>query len=450
MNTTPTPKQNLIFGNALQFKPKDFHLALRKWADELGGVYKFRIITKDMYVVSSPAEIEYLLTNRPKKFSRSSKLSSILNEVSLNGLFTAEGSSWAKQKRLMTSSFSNKQLTTYFPKLELITNRLISHIKMNTTRLDMRNLFTRYTIDVTSSFSFGDDVNTIENSDKMSVKHLNFIFEVIGERVTKPFPTWRYIKTKKDRKLIESVSYIKNYVTEYIDKANKRMESTAVGSAPTNILEAMILAGRQEDHPFTNEELFGNVITLLLAGEDTTANVLSWCFFYLSQNPAILKELRESLAHLGKVSSMESLEDLPFLESVINETMRLKPVAPFLILENLEDTELSGHKISKNSTIVANISYNHFNSTYFESPYSFKPSRWLEQKNQNTDKVFIPFGSGARLCIGKKLSLLEMKLAIVEIVRSFDFKLDCAADEICEEFNFTLNPNKLPMIFSPL
>src|SRR5690349_5760992 len=157
----------------------------------------------------------------------------------------------------------------------------------------------RYTVDTVSGLAFGADVNTLESDDDVIQRHLDKIFPAIFRRLMAALPTWRYWKSAADRELDDSVAAIGVAIRGFVDAARKRLEDPARRAAPENLLEAMIVAADDPSSGITPNEIHGNVLTMLLAGEDTTANSLAWAIWLLYKHPECLARPRARMADLG-------------------------------------------------------------------------------------------------------------------------------------------------------
>jgi len=223
---------------------------------------------------------------------------------------------------------------------------------------------------------------------------------------------------------------------------------------PTNLIEAMIAARDTEGSGVNDSDVAGNVLTMLLAGEDTTANTLAWMIWLLSRNPAALERARAEVASvLGDErmpSRYEQLGALPYIEACANETMRLKPVAPLLILQAARPTVVAGIEIPDGQIVMCLMRPPAVNEKYFPDPQTFDPARWLEpaaKSATSAKRVAMPFGAGPRLCPGRYLAMLEMKMAMAMLLGSFELESVGTADgtEPRELMAFTMQPVGLQM-----
>jgi cytochrome P450 len=217
-------------------------------------------------------------------------------------------------------------------------------------------------------------------------------------------------------------------------------------SAPTNLIEAMIAARDSEGSGLTDGDVAGNVLTMLLAGEDTTANTLAWMIYLLSRNRAALERARDEVRGVLKTAAVpekyEDLAALPFVEACANETMRLKPVAPLIMLEAIRDTVLGELEVPRDTLLMCLMRPGPTDERRFPDAAAFDPERWFSMKANSPKRAAMPFGAGPRLCPGRYLAMLEMKMVIAMLFGGFELESVATPDgkEAREHLAFTMAP----------
>jgi cytochrome P450 len=216
---------------------------------------------------------------------------------------------------------------------------------------------------------------------------------------------------------------------------------------PANFTEAMLSSRDAEGKPFTDEVIFANGLTMLLAGEDTTAYTLAWAIHHLCDEPsaaaALRKEADTVLADGAVPTDLEQANRLAFALAVANETMRLRPVAPAPFYEPNVDVILGGIAVPKGTTIIVPTRMATRDPARFESPGEFLPNRWIagDTGGRTHDaSVHVPFGSGPRMCPGRALALLEMRIVLAAIYKTFDVERVGAGADVREHMAFTMSP----------
>ena len=306
----------------------------------------------------------------------------------------------------------------------------------------------RFTVDVTAGLAFGTDINTIESDGVVIQQHLKDIFKMLQKRLFAPFPYWHWIKFSADRALDKSIAAVSLSVREFIDAAREKMRlNQALFSEPTNLLEAMLAAQKQSQTDLSEPELAGNILTMLLAGEDTTAHSLAWLIYLLSKHPEMYLRIREEVDNILGADAVASqhaqLHKMDFTEACIHESMRLHPVAPIIGSEAVEDIVVADTAVPKGTMILLIPRVAAMSEIYFSHAADFMPERWLEPTSENNSKrVSIPFGAGPRMCPGRFLAIEEMKMVMAMLVKNFDIeRVDTPDGGHAQEFlTFTMGP----------
>jgi len=442
----PGPRGLPVLGNMLQLETSRLHLIAEDWSRKYGECFRFRIGPRQILALANPDTIATVLRERPDGFHRTERLSAIANDMGFNGLFSANGDSWRRQRPMVMASFDPKHIKTYFPALVKVTRRFERRWQRAAAAgesIDLQADLMRYTVDVTSGLAFGADINTLESDEEVIQTHLDKVFPSLFKRLMAPFPLWRWFR---DRKLDHHLQALHRAVSDFIAQARVRMEAQpALREQPTNLIEAMIAARDNPDSGLTDADVAGNVLTMLLAGEDTTANTLAWMIYLLYRHPEALRRAREEISAKGN-SILERYEDvtsLPFVDACINETMRLKPVAPIIMLQPMRDTVVGGVEVPKGTLLMCLMRAGATAEKYFAGAGAFDPARWLSGPAASSAKrVSMPFGAGPRLCPGRYLAILEMKMATAMLLSGFDIESVTTPDgrEAQEHLAFTMFP----------
>jgi cytochrome P450 len=310
----------------------------------------------------------------------------------------------------------------------------------------------RYTVDVTAGLAFGADINTTESDQEVIQAHLDKLFPMLFKRLLAPVRYWHYVKLPSDRRVGRHLIAIQRAVDGFIRAARLRLEQyPELRERPSNLIEAMIAARDSPDSQITDDEVAGNVLTMLLAGEDTTANTLAWAVWFLHRNRDAMKHARaETLTVLGDdafPSHHEQLSQLHSIEACINETMRLKPAAPLLVLETARGVLIGNLELPAHTTVICLMRPAAIDERRFADARTFRPERWLAgaggvEVDSSAKRALMPFGAGPRLCPGRYLALAEMKMVIAMLLRGFEIEAVTTPDpgEPRERMAFTMSP----------
>lgn len=459
----PGPRGIPVFGNTLQIDPARVHLQFDQWCREYGALYKLQLGKRKIVVVGDHNIVAGILRDRPDGFSRTTRLEQIWTEMGLPpGVFGANGEVWRRQRRMVMAGFDPAHVKNYFPSLQTVAQRLRGRWQKAArqhTAIDLQADLMRYTVDTIAGLAFGAEVNTLESDQDIIQQHLDKIFPALFKRIFAPIPLWRIRRSAADRSLERSIHEVMNAVDGFIAQARVRMASKPeLREHPGNLLEAMIAAADQPDSGIDDEQVAGNVLTMLLAGEDTTANTIAWMIHLLWLNPQTLVRATEEVRRVcgdSAVPTLAHMAQLDYVEACAHETMRLKPVAPQLPLETLRDIVIGDVKLPAGIVVVSLLRRDSVSDSHVANAATFAPERWLSegdpaQSASSAKRISMPFGAGPRICPGRYLALLEMKMAMATLLNGFEIQLVDTPDGLParEHLSFTMTPVGLTMQLS--
>ena len=456
----PSPSGLPLLGNLLQVKPTRFHLQLEQWCRELGPYFQLRLGRIRILVVADHAVVATVLRDRPDGFRRSIRLEQIGTEMGLlPGVFGANGDTWRAQRRMVMAGFDPAHVRGYFPAMLRVAGRLHGRWQQaaaQRTEIDLQADLMRFTVDAIAGLAFGADVNTLQSDEDVIQRHLDKIFPALARRLLAPIPLWRIWRSAADRALDRSVVEVKAAVDGFIAQARAQMQADpALREQPKNLLQAMIVAAEQPGSGITDAQVAGNVLTMLLAGEDTTANTVAWMIHLLWRNPAALARATAEVRQFAgdpATLTIDQLAQLDFVEACAHETMRLKPVAPVLPLQALRESTVGDVQVPKGTVVISLLRRDSVSDLHLPNAAAFEPERWLSeggpaQQASSAKRISMPFGAGPRICPGRYLALLEMKMAMAVLLGRFDIEAVDTPDgaEAQEHLAFTMTPVGLRM-----
>ncbi len=460
----PGPRQYPFVGNALQIRPSAMHHQLEGWARRYGPFYRLHLGRRDLLVISGHALIGAALRDRPETFRRPLYSGIIVRELGFDlGVFFVNDDLWRRQRRMVMAGFDPGHVRAYFPSLQKVTRRLqkrwLQAAESNTT-IDLQADLMRFTVDAIAGLAFGSEVNTLESDDDVIQRHLNKIFPAVFRRSLAPVRWWRYFKLPSDRALERSVAEVKAAIAGFIAQARARLQADPeLRAHPRNLLEAMVLAADEGGSGLDDHDVAGNVLVMLIAGEDTTANTLAWTLYLLQRNPEALRRAREEVLRLAPDPAAwtpEQINALAYVEACAHETMRLKPVAPMVPMQAVKDTTLGGVEVPAETIVLGLMRHDALDPRHFPDPAAFSPERWLAAESHapsatSARRVSMPFGAGPRVCPGRYLALTEMKMALAMLLATFDIAAVETGDgrEAKEHLAFTMGPEALRMRLVP-
>ena len=456
----PGPRGLPVLGNLHQIETRKFHLILEDWQRQYGDVYQIALGAERAVVIADPEMVQSILVERPDRFARLAGIRQTIEEMGIEGLFSVEGEQWRRHRQLAKGAFDVRHLQDFFPITRKVTQRLHrrwQQLAEQQIPLDAQRELMRYTVDITTNLAFGYDMNTLEEEGDRIQQHLERIFPMIAFRAFMPVRYWNYLKLPADRALETSLAELRVSVNRFVEHARQQLADTPILlERPQNLLQALLAAQGSEDIELSDSEIYGNVFTFLLAGEDTTANSMAWMMYFMAKYPEVQRQMQAEadsvLMDAATVTEYEQIRELRYIEAVAHETMRFKPVATFLALQALKDVTVDHLQIPEGTPLFLLLRPKGLEDTEFAEAAEFKPERWLNysrQENPHHRISFLPFGAGPRLCPGRSLALHEIKMAVSMICRHFDVVRTEPEQKIEERFIFTMMPVDLMVSLQP-
>jgi cytochrome P450 len=429
----PGPPGLPLLGNALQIRTERLHLHLEEWARRYGDAFRVRLGAREFVAIANPDWIGAVLRDRPGGFQRTRRLTETASAFGFSGLFSANGEDWRRQRPMVLGGLDPSHIKTFFPTLVKVTGRFAARWQRAAAQgaaIDLQSDLMRYTVDVTAGLAFGTDINTIESREQVIQEHLDRVFPALFKRLFAPLPYWHWFKLPGDRRTEGHLTALRAAVDGFIAAAQRRLDADpGLCEAPANLIEAMLVARAREGSGITDADVAGNVLTMLLAGEDTTANTLAWTIWLLQQNPAALRRATEEARALlpagGVPQGPQALRELDFVEACAHESMRLKPVAPLMAQQALRDSVVGDVIVPAGTLLLCLLRLPALDEAHFPRAAEYLPERWLEGAGptalaSSARRVNMPFGAGPRLCPGRYLALVEMKMVLAMLLANFD------------------------------
>lgn len=454
----PGPRPWPLLGNPVALRTA--HLQFEAWAREFGNFFRFRVGPVHVVGVTDPEVARAVLQQRPERYTRIQRTNEIMYDLALGGVFASEGETWRRQRRLLNPSFHARHLDTFADSIRVVTERLRQYWldaaqRADPSGEDVLGDLMRYTVDVTSVVSFGQDLDTVSGGGDELQRQLAHVFQVVERRSNSPFDYWKLplvgIPTRLRMRRLE------RFLHDLIVQARQRLASDpARREQPPTLLESMLVATDEEArHPLSDTEVAANVLTVLLAGEDTTANTLAFALHHLAMHPEVTARAREEVdAALGDafVPTLEQARELSYVDAIAHETLRLTPPTPLIPVQATEDVVIDGLALPAGTVLMLLTRLMATSPGVFDDPSSFRPERWLEgdtEQRRHHRRMMLAFGGGPRVCPGRGLALLECAMVLAMVLRTFDFELADPAVPLREVTQFTVQPSGVRVRFRP-
>ena len=434
------PKGRPVVGSLREFR----HDVLGFFTDcarTYGDVVPIRLPRRHLVLLSHPDLIEEVLTARARQSTKTLLLQA-LRPVLGNGLLLSEGDTWLRQRRLIQPAFHRKRIAAYGDVMAGYAERGMAEWRDGQTR-DVHADMMTITQAIVAKTLFDADVSDAS----WDVGHaLHVLMDDFSQRRTRLFELPKFVPTAGRRRARLAVERLDRVVYGII--ADRRASGEDHGDLLSLLLDAQ---DADDGSRMTNQQVRDEIMTLFLAGHETTAVSLSWTWYLLAQHPDVEARLAAELRSVlgGRLPTVADLPRLRYAEMVVTESMRLYPPVYSLTRRVIEACEVGGHRIEPEMTLVMSQWVVHRDARWFTEPAAFQPDRWENDLAKRLPRyAYVLFGGGPRLCIGNAFALMEATLLLATIAQRFRFRLAPGA-AVKPMLSVTLRPAAgIPMTLS--
>ena len=384
---------------------------LARWQAEYGDFYRLQVGEMQQYFISHPDDIREVLVTQAGKFIKDAQYRDPRTGIARylgNGLLTSDGEFWRRQRRLVAPAFHPKRIESYAATMVDYTDRMLAGWR-DGERLDIAEEMTRLTLFIVAKALFNTDVSDDARRVAMA---MHTIQQVLGNGWFLPawLPDPRQWRVGRARRNLDQVVY--RMIAEW----------RAAGEDRGDLLSMLLLAEDEDGKRMTDQQARDELVTLLLAGHETTANTLNWTWLLLAQHPEVEAKLYAELdAVLGERSPrMEDLANLKYTEMVVKESMRLYPAAWSISREAIADVPLHHGTVPRGAIAGVMIYFTQRDPRWWPDPERFDPERFGEERATAIPRyAYLPFGGGPRVCIGNGFAMLEARLLLATIASRY-------------------------------
>src|SRR5438876_1468704 len=434
-----------LLGSASEMQRDPLGFLIR--TQQSGEVVRLRFLFSPAYLISHPESIKYVLQEHARNYNKDLITYKIFQPMLGQGLLINDGPSWLHQRRLIQPAFHRKRLSTYGTLMTEATVAMLERWQAYSERgmpLHMAEEMMRLTLRIVGQALFSLDLSQETSTIGSAVTTL---LEQLGDYVFRPFPPLS-VPTPRNRRIQRTIHMLDQLVYRMI--AERRTRQTE----GRDLLSMLLLAQDEETGQGMNDrQVRDEVVTLLLAGHETTANTLTWTWYLLSQSPEIERRLHAELNEVlgGRVPSVADLPELKYTRMVIEEALRLYPPAPVLSRKAIAADELQGYPIAANSMILISPYAVHRHPALWEEPERFDPERFTpERAAARPAYTYFPFGGGPRMCMGNSFAMMEAQLILSTVAQRYQLRL-IPGHRVEPQMVVTLRPRYgLPMTLHPL
>jgi len=384
---------------------------------DYGDVVRARFFYVTTYFLYSPDHIEYMLATNARNFIKSMSLrSNFFQRLVGNGLLTSEGDFWKRQRRLAQPAFHRQRINAYAAVMVEYTKRLLSSWTAGETR-DVHREMMRLTLEIVVKTLFNAEISG--DADRVG--------RILAELV-KPFASQATLSWILNNRFPTPAHFRFHRRVAEIDEIIFRIisERRASGRDEGDLLSMLLQAQDEDGSQMDDRQLRDEVMTLFLAGHETTALTLSWIWYLLGCHPEIEQQLVAEVAEVlgDKPATAADLPRLKFAEQIAKEALRLYPPAHAVGRQAIEACNFGGFTLPAGAQIFAFQWVTHRDPRFFDAPDEFRPDRWTEAFERSLPKyAYFPFGGGPRVCIGNSFAMMEILLVLATIVRRFHLEL---------------------------
>lgn len=409
---------------------------------EYGDVFRVRVGPLWLNFIAHPDGAEHVLKTERRNYIKGSAYDSF-RRITGNGLLTAEGEDWRSKRRRIQPAFAPKRIGELAETMAKVTAATVDEWERrlpDDETFDLEAEMARITLRIVGATLFGIDVSDVEN-------HSTAAFAQAMEWATVAssggfrWPAW--LPTPSNRRMKRNLEILDTTVFDIIRRGREQADS----DGDQSLLKILIHARDDESgESFGDKELRDEVITMFLAGHETTALTLTWCFHFLSRHPEVLDEVvAEVDREIGdRVPTMEDCGRLTFMRAVLEETLRMRPPAWAVARNAVEDDVIMGHRIPAESIVIPSVYLIHHHPEFWDDPHAFRPQRFLDRKPRH-DFDNLPFSRGPRMCIGAGFAMVESQIVLSMLLQRARPEAAAAVD-VSPKVRITLHPSaKIPL-----
>ncbi len=384
---------------------------------QYGDVVRLPLGRRKGFLITRPEDVQRILLDDSDRFPKPVEIKE-MRPLLGNGLLTSEGEAWKRQRRLSIPAFHHHRLegfsTWIIEAAEQMLNRW-EGIAHKGHPIDMCSEMARVTLGIIGRIMFSVDLEP--EFEKIS-RSLTQVLKYLHYRTWSPIPVPDRFPLPGHSGYQKGMAYLNSVVYRIIDG---HFESATDRG---DLLSMLLRPHPETGERFSREELRDQVMTIMLAGHETTANLLSWTWYLLDQNPTSFglfqTELKKVLGEKDRSITFEDAPALAYTGRIIDECLRLYPTANAVYRAPIDDQELGGYRIPKKSLVILSSYVTQRRSDLWAHPDVFDPDRFLPERRSTQHRyAYYPFGGGPRICIGMSLALLEAKLILATTAQRF-------------------------------
>ncbi len=409
----PAPRGDLLLGHFAQLRRDSLRFMLDAF-DQCGDVARLRFGWVRGHLLAHPDHIRHVLQDHHKTYSKETRGFDKLRIVLGNGLLTSEGDFWLRQRRIMQPAFHKDRIRAFAEVMtraaEEVAGRWERAARAGAVA-DVAQDMMRLTLHVVAETLLGTDVRAETDELGRAVTH---VLQDVNARTRVLYDVPPEVPTRRNRALARRLAVLDTVVLRAV------AEHRAGKGRPGDLLNLLLEARDDDGQGMTDGQIRDEVMTIFLAGHETTANALAWTFHLLSLHPGIDRAMADEIQGVlgGRVPTPEDVPRLEYTTRVIKESMRLYPPAWILGRLAEQDDEIAGVAVPRGTLVFASPYVTHRHPDIWPNPEGFDPDRFTHEREASRARfAYFPFGGGPRICIGQAFAMMEAVLVVATLVQ---------------------------------
>ena len=388
-----------------------------------GDIVRFPIPRYQIYLLGHPDYVKHVLQDNNKNYPKIPLVDNKFKRISGEGLLTASGPHWLKQRRLSQPAFHRQRIAAFGKIMTDTTAKAIAsweRVADTGKTLDFRYELMRVSLDIMSQTLFATDMSAHAETVSEAV---SVMFELTHKRLNAVVDPPLNVPIPANRRFLKSRAALDKMVYDLIRERRAQSDKRDTGEFLSILMD---VRDEETGEGMTDLEIRDEIMTFIFAGHETVSTGLTWVMVFLSQHPAVRRKLREEVDRVlqGRTPTIDDVANLRYSNMVIDETLRLIPPIWLIARTPLEDDEIGGYHVPAGTFVFCPPYVVHRNPAFWPNPEGFDPERMSPELQQGRHRyAYYPFGGGPRKCIGDYFGLLEMQLVVPMIVQAFDLEL---------------------------
>jgi cytochrome P450 len=393
---------------------------LKRTVETYGDFVPLNILMHTAYLLNHPSHVEHVLQRNHKNYRKTPMLEK-LRPVLGDGLFMSEGELWTRQRNLIQPSFHRERIETLAQKMvEIIAEHMGTWQRRaaNAEPFNLSDDMSFLTLEIALQTFFG---TTLGKDGPAFAEAMKAVHDISAKRIWNLTGLSEWLPTRENRTFKQAVALLHAVVGRIITERRQSRERH-------DDLLAVLMDARDADtdEAMTDRQLRDEVMTLMLAGHDTTATMMAWALLILSQHPEHVARLRQEVDDVlaGRLPEAADLKQLAFTKRAIQEIARLRPSFWWFARVAIDDDIIGGQRIKAGTTVFISQYLIQNSPNLWEDPDKFDPDRFSPERiAQRSRFAYFPFGAGPRVCVGSNFALMEMQFSLALMFRQFDIAI---------------------------